>query len=279
LIEQMHINSDDFRDLTDYIYKKSGIKFEDKKKYFINKRVAKRIEEIGTDSVREYLRYLKFKDDGDEMQNLMNLLTVNETYFFREFHTLEAFAEYALQEIAEEKLKKRDRTLKVWSAGCSTGEEPYTLAIIIREMLDNVDDWDVEVVASDLDENVLNKAERAFYDDRSIKDVPDEYYSRYFETLRGHHTLKPVIRNMVKFEHLNLMDRMSMRKKRGFDFVFCRNVLIYFDEISRKQVVDHFYISLNKGGYVFLGHSESVGRITTAFNMKRFGSNVVYYKG
>jgi chemotaxis protein methyltransferase CheR len=275
----MHINSDDFKDLTAFIYKKSGIKFEAKKMYFINKRVAKRLEDLGMDSVREYMRYLKFKDDGAEMQELMNLLTVNETYFFREFHTLETFAEHCLQEIVEEKLKRGNRKLRIWSAGCSTGEEPYTLGIIVREMLDDFADWDIEIVASDIDENVLEKAQNACYDDRSVKDVPNAYYTRYFNAARGCHMPVDEIRNMVTFEHLNLMDRMAMRKKRNFDFVFCRNVLIYFDEISRKQVVDHFYISLNKGGYIFLGHSESVGRITTAFKMKRFGSSVVYYKG
>jgi chemotaxis protein methyltransferase CheR len=275
----MHINSDDFKDLTAFIYKKSGIKFEAKKMYFINKRVAKRLDDLGMDSVRDYMRYLKFKDDGSEMQELMNLLTVNETYFFREFHTLETFAEHCLQEIVEEKLKRGDRKLRIWSAGCSTGEEPYTLGIIVREMLDDFADWDVEIVASDIDENVLEKAQNACYDDRSVKDVPNAYYTRYFNVARGCHMPVDEVRNMVTFEHLNLMDRMAMRKKRNFDFVFCRNVLIYFDEISRKQVVDHFYISLNKGGYIFLGHSESVGRITTAFKMKRFGSSVVYYKG
>jgi len=275
----MHINSDDFNDLTSFIYKKSGIKFEAKKMYFINKRVGKRLEELGLESVREYMRYLKFKDDGDEMQALMNLLTVNETYFFREFHTLETFAEHCLQEIVEDKKKRGDKTIRIWSAGCSTGEEPYTLGIIVREMLDNFKNWDVQIHATDIDEVVLEKAKNAIYDDRSIKDVPNSYYKKYFETVRGCHIPVKQIRDMVTLEHLNLMDRMSMRKKRNYDFVFCRNVLIYFDEISRKQVVDHFYISLNNGGYIFLGHSESVGRITTAFKMKRFGSNVVYFKG
>ncbi|PLX67061.1 MAG: chemotaxis protein [Denitrovibrio sp.] len=275
----MHISSDDFNDLTGFIYKKSGIKFESKKMYFINKRVSKRLDEIGIDSVRDYLRFLKFKDDGTEFQELMNLMTVNETYFFREFHTLESFAEHCLQEIAENKIGNDEKTIRIWSAGCSTGEEPYTLAIIIREMLDNIKNWKIEIIATDIDEIVLEKGRKAIYDDRSIKDVPDEYYNKYFDTVSGGHMPKQMIRDIVTFEHLNLMDRMSMRKKRYFDFVFCRNVLIYFDEISRKQVVDHFYISLNKGGYIFLGHSESVGRITTAFQMKRFGSNVVYFKG
>jgi chemotaxis protein methyltransferase CheR len=275
----MHINSDDYSDLTDFIYKKSGIKFESKKMYFINKRVAKRVEEMKMLSVRDYLRYLKFKDTGEELQELMNLLTVNETYFFREFHTLECFAENCLPEICEEKAKNGDRTLNIWSAGCSSGEEPYTLAIIAKEMLDDSHRWNINILASDIDEVVLDKGRNAKYDDRSVKDVPDEYYRKYFEQVGGFHRPVKEIRDMVTFEHLNLSDRMAMRQNRGFDFVFCRNVLIYFDDISRKQVVDHFYIALNKGGYIFLGHSESVSRITTAFKMKRFGSSLVYYKG
>ncbi|WP_022849676.1 CheR family methyltransferase [Limisalsivibrio acetivorans] len=274
------VTLEDYKDLTAFIYKKSGIKFEDKKRYFINKRIEKRINVLKLESARDYLRYLKFKDkEGEEFQELMNLLTVNETYFFREFSTLEVFAEFCLQEIADKKAAEGDRTIRIWSAGCSSGEEPYTLAIITREMLDSPDDWNIEVVATDIDQTALDKGREARYDDRSVKDVPDEYYAKYFDYVNGFHMPKKEVRQMVKFEHMNLMDRLTMRKKRGFNFIFCRNVLIYFDEISRKQVVDHYYIALNKGGYIFLGHSESVGRITTAFSIKKFGRNVVYYKG
>lgn len=276
----LHVTVEDYRDLTAFIYKKSGIKFEDKKRYFINKRLEKRIDALELQSTREYLRYLKFRDpDGDEFQELMNLLTVNETYFFREFPTLEAFAEFCLFETAERKKEKGDKTIRIWSAGCSTGEEPYTLAIILKEILEDSDGWKLEIIASDIDLEVLEKARNGVYDDRSVKDVPEEYYQKYFEYKNGMHCVRPVLKNIVKFEHINLMDRLEMRKKRDIDFVFCRNVLIYFDEISRKQVVDHFYISLNQGGYIYLGHSESVGRITTAFKLKRYGKNVVYYKG
>jgi chemotaxis protein methyltransferase CheR len=274
------VTLEDYKDLTAFIYKKSGINFEDKKRYFINKRLEKRLEAMSLDSARDYIRFLKFKDkDGDEFQELMNLLTVNETYFFREFATLEVFAEFCLQEIADKKAAEGDKLIRIWSAGCSSGEEPYTLAIIVRELLENYGDWGVEILATDIDITALEKAQNAKYDDRSVKDVPEEYYSKYFTYSGGFHSPTKEIRDMVRFEHINLMDRIHMRKQRGFDFIFCRNVLIYFDEISRKQVVDHYYIALNKGGYIFLGHSESVGRITTAFSIKRFGRNVVYYKG
>jgi chemotaxis protein methyltransferase CheR len=274
------VTLEDYKDLTAFIYKKSGINFEDKKRYFINKRLEKRLFALGIESARDYIRFLKFKDrEGTEFQELMNLLTVNETYFFREFATLEVFAEFCLQEIAEKKEKEKDDTIRIWSAGCSTGEEPYTLAIIVRELLDKHEDWNVEIVATDIDLSALEKAKNARYDDRSVKDVPEEYYEKYFNYIDGCHVPVKAIRDMVRFEHINLNDKMQMRRQRGFDFIFCRNVLIYFDEISRKQVVDHYYIALNRGGYIFLGHSESVGRITTAFSIKRFGRNVVYYKG
>jgi chemotaxis protein methyltransferase CheR len=164
----------------------------------------------------------------------MNLLTVNETYFFREFATLEVFAEFCLQELADKKNAEGNKTIRIWSAGCSTGEEPYTIAIIVRELLDNFSDWKVEILASDIDLKVLEKAKEAHYDDRSVKDVPDEYYRKYFIYDNGSHIPVKAIRDMVTFEHINLNDKQQMRRQRNFDFIFCRNVLIYFDEISRK---------------------------------------------
>lgn len=271
---------DEFNRFSELIYEKTGIRFEMKKMYFIGKRVQKRIDEVGADSVSEYIRLLKFIDkDGKELQNLMNLLTVNETYFFRDFPQLTAFAEDSLIELTDKKRKQDDRTLRIWSAGCSSGEEPYTLAIILLEMVDDIKYWDVDIVATDIDDPVIEKAKRAVYSNRSIKDVPPDYLERYF-TRKGfdNYQLKDIIKNMITFEHLNLSDSALMRKKKNFDFIFCRNVLIYFDDLSRKKVVDHFYLALNKGGYIFLGSSESAGRINSAFKIKRMTNYLVYYK-
>ncbi|MBF0200800.1 MAG: protein-glutamate O-methyltransferase CheR [Desulfamplus sp.] len=270
----------EFELLSSFIYRKTGIRLESQKLYFLTTRVNKRMDIVQAESVADYIRILRFGDpDGREFQNLINLLTVNETYFFRDFPQLQAFAEHCLDEVITRKIKEGNRKLKIWSAPCSSGEEPYTLAVILHAMIDNVDDWEVEILASDIDQNILKLAEGAVYDNRRVRDVPPEYLSRFFQRRRdGKYLVNPEIRRMVTFEHLNLSDAMVIRKRKGFDFIFCRNLLIYFDDISRKNLVDQFYIALNPGGYIFLGSSESISRISTAFRVKRKGGYFVYYK-
>jgi chemotaxis protein methyltransferase CheR len=165
----------------------------------------------------------------------------------------------------------------VFSAGCSTGAEAYTLAIILKEMLDNFSQWDVIIKAVDIDEQVLAAARRAIYDNRSVKDVPDLYLKEYFTSYGlDQYAVKPEIKEMVLFEHVNLMDRRALRCETNYDFIFCRNVLIYFDDNSRKQVVDKFYTMLNRGGFIFLGHAESLSRISTAFKIRRMNGHIIY---
>lgn len=275
-----NITSGELEILIDLIYRKTGIRFEEKKLYFISKRIEKRMSALGMERFSEYLRLLRFSDrDNLEFQQLTDLLTINETYFFRDFPQMEVFAEQCLVEVAEKKEKIGKRSLRLWSAGCSTGEEPYTLAIIASEMLDDASAWDIKIIAGDIDTNALEKAKRGVYEIRSVRDVPPEYLSKYFKVSGGLYMVKDQIRNMVQFEHINLSDKSHIRQKMGFDFIFCRNVLIYFDDISRKRLVDQFYLALNPGGYIFLGSSESVGRISTAFRLKKVGGHIVYYKG
>jgi chemotaxis protein methyltransferase CheR len=277
---ELKITLSEYEKITELIYKRTGIRFEANKMYFVVKRLEKRLEELKITSVAEYIRYLYFLDKGEtEFQKLVELLTINETYFFRDFPQLRTFAEYCLPDVAKRKLKEGQRTLTVWSVGCSTGEEPYTLAIILREMLDDAYQWDINILAIDIDRDALEKARIGVYEERSVKDVPLEYIDKYFTTLNdGRFKVSDEIKSMVTLAYLNLGDRLSLRRYRGFDFIFCRNVLIYFDDISRKQVVDHFYIALNRGGYIFLGSSESLSRITNAFKLKRMGGNLVYVK-
>ncbi len=275
-----NITSGELEVLIDLIYRKTGIRFEEKKLYFISKRIEKRMNALGMEKFSEYLRLLRFSDrDNHEFQQLTDLLTINETYFFRDFPQMEVFAEQCLLEVSEKKAKAGRRSLRIWSAGCSTGEEPYTLAIILSEMLDDVSEWDIKITAGDIDTNALEKAKRGVYEIRSVRDVPPEYLSKYFKVSGGLYMVKDQIRNMVQFEHVNLSDKNQIRQKMGFDFIFCRNLLIYFDDISRKRLVDQFYVALNPGGYIFLGSSESVGRINTAFKLKKVGGHIVYYKG
>jgi chemotaxis protein methyltransferase CheR len=274
------ITASEFEALSEFIYRKTGIRFEYKKLYFLSKRIGKRMEELGIDTVSDYIRNLRFSDPKNaEFQKLTDMLTINETYFFRDFNQLQAFGEHCLLSLASQKALRGEQSIRIWSAGCSTGEEPYTLAIILLEMLEEPKKWNISIFANDIDLTALDRAKQAVYGERSLRDMPPEYLSRYFhQRPDGTYSISERVRRMVQFEHLNLGDKNEIRKKRGFDFIFCRNVIIYFDDISRKRLIDQFYVALNPGGYIFLGSSESVGRISTAFKIKRAGGYIVYYK-
>lgn len=275
----MQLSVHDFISFRDYFYQRSGIYFESKKIYFVKKRLVSRFSACRVESCEDYLAKLRYRDrDGTEFQALINSLTTNETYFFREFDQLAAFGEHCLVEVVERKEENGDRGLRVWSAGCSTGEEPYTLAIIIREILEDLSFWNVKVYGTDIDTTVLQRAENGHYSKRSVKDVPDEYLAKYFTCKSGEFFVKPALKQMITLRQVNLIDRASMFRMRRMDFIFCRNVLIYFDEKSRKEVVGWFYDALMPGGYIFLGHSESLSRITTAFKVKKMGGMIVYQK-
>src|ERR1039457_4368490 len=268
-----------FRSLSQQIYQKLGLHFDEKKIYFLKTRVAKRMAALGMDDPRDYVFLVSYADPkGVEMQALANLVTTNETYMFREYDQLQAFANYCLPEVLSAKQARGDRSLRIWSAGCSSGEEPYTLAMIVQDVFPQAQSWDCEIVATDIDENMLGRVDAARYGVRSVADVPGEYRQKYLIEEGDEWVVRRRTAALVQARHLNLHDRMAMRSMRGFDFVFCRNVLIYFDDASRKAVVDHFYSALNPGGYVFLGHSESIGRVTTAFKLKRFETHLVYVK-
>jgi chemotaxis protein methyltransferase CheR len=268
-----------FRSLSQQIYQKLGLHFDEKKIYFLKTRVAKRMAALGMDDPRDYVFLVSYADPkGVEMQALANLVTTNETYMFREYDQLQAFANYCLPEVLSAKQARGERTLRIWSAGCSSGEEPYTLAMILQDVFPQAQSWECEIVATDIDENMLRKVVAARYGFRSINEVPEDYRERYLTEDGEEWVVRRRTAALVKPRHLNLQDRMAMRAMRGFDFIFCRNVLIYFDDLSRKAVIDHFYNALNPGGYVFLGHSESVGRVTTAFKLKRFETHLVYVK-
>jgi chemotaxis protein methyltransferase CheR len=273
------ISVEQFDRLRQQIYQKLGLHFDEKKIYFLKTRVAKRMTALGLDDPKDYLFQVSYADTkGVEMQALANLITTNETYMFREYDQLQAFANHCLPEVLSAKQARGDRTLRIWSAGCSSGEEAYTLAMIVQEVFPQAQSWDCEIVATDIDENMLRRVAAARYGTRSVADVPAEYREKYLIEDGEEWLVRRRTAALVKPRHLNLHDRMAMRAMRGFDFVFCRNVLIYFDDLSRKAVVEHFYNALNRGGYLFLGHSESVGRVTSAFKLKRFETHLVYGK-
>jgi chemotaxis protein methyltransferase CheR len=273
------VSIENLQKLSQLIYMKLGLHFDEKKVYFLKTRVAKRMAALGISEAKEYIFLVQYGDpNGAEMQALANLVTTNETYMFREYDQLQAFDNHCLPEVLSAKQARGDKTLRIWSAGCSSGEEPYTLAMILQEVFPQANSWDCRIAATDIDENMLKRVAAARYGLRSVNDVPDEYREKYLIASGDEFVVRKRTAALVFPAHLNLHDRMALRTMRGFDFIFCRNVLIYFDDLSRKAVVDHFYNALNPGGFVFLGHSESVGRITTSFQLRRYEDHLVYMK-
>ncbi len=258
------------------IYKRTGLYYEHNKKYFVEKRIIQHAESLDMDSLNEYYMLLKFGLDQLEFDELINDLTVNETYFFRDFPQLRNFAEDVLPIVEKRKMSKKK--LKIWCAACSTGEEAYTLSIILQEMLDEPQKWDIQIIASDINSEVLKSAKVGLYDSRAIKDVPIEYLEKYFKKWQNKYLINREIRRSVSFLQINLMEEKARSSINGCDFIFCRNCLIYFDDRSRKSVVMSFYESLNPEGFLFLGHSESVGRITSSYKAKKIGDTIVYSK-
>lgn len=258
------------------IYQRTGIAYESNKKYYVQKRLERQIERLQMDSFNAYYMLLRFSESTVYFERLINDLTVNETYFFRDFPQLRNFAENVLQHVVREKQKNNDYKIKIWSAACSTGEEPYTLAIILQEMLDEPEKWDLRIIASDINTDVLQVAKNGLYDYRSVKDVPPEYLKKYFTLKDEKYLINASLRQSIDFRKINLMDSEAISKITGCDFIFCRNCLIYFDDHSRKKVLDDFYDSLNPGGFLFLGHSESVRRISSVYKPQRIGDSIVY---
>ncbi|MEC9282945.1 MAG: protein-glutamate O-methyltransferase CheR [Bdellovibrionota bacterium] len=268
----------DFEKLRDLIYRKTGMRFEAKKDYFLKSRIEQRMAELDLESYGDYMSELLFDRKGKEFQEFLEKITVNETYFFRDFPQLQGFAENVLPSYLEEKRKNGDYNLRIWSAACSTGEEAYTLSIIFNEVIDDIEKWNIEIVATDIDRSVLAKASEGIYSVRSMKETPLPYRAKYFTQNGNEFHVKHRMFENIEFKQLNLTDRIEMLKMRNFDFVFCRNVLIYFDDDSRKKVVAQLYDSLNHSGFLFLGHSESIGRITAAFKLRKIEGFLCYQK-
>lgn len=274
----MDLKVEDFIKLRNLIYDKAGIYYETNKIYFVKKRVEKRLKELDIREVSDYINHLKFSDKYDqELQKLLNILTINETYFNRDDYQLNIFINHCIPELLRGKKQRGEKQIKIWSAGCSSGEEPYSLAIIMMEkMLHTM--WDIKITATDLDTHILEQAQKGVYGERSTRLLTPDILKKYFHKEGDTHRIKDPFKKMVNFSHVNLMDGLKMRLAKNFDFIFCRNVLIYFNEESRKAVVAHFYDSLNPGGYIFLGSSESLSRINTSFAIRKFEGIIIHQK-
>ncbi len=272
----IQITDSDFERFREYFYRKTGIYFSDSKRYFVDKRLVERIKETGHKDFRSYFTHIRFDRTGKEFQELINLMTVNETYFFREEYQFKCMVEEVLPEILD---RKTDGLIRIWSVPCSTGEEPYSIAIYLLEYWDYIDEVDVEIIASDIDTNVLEKAKKGIYGKRSVKNIPKSILQKYFVTLNNNkYQIISDIRDVIEFKKINVCNILETKKMRNFDIIFCRNLLIYFDDTSRLKVATSFYDSLNLGGFIFLGHSESMSRICSLFKVRKFKHCIAYQK-
>ncbi len=273
-----NLTFDELVPIRDLVADTCGLFFDEKKFYFIEKRIVKRIKATNTQSPRNYFRLLKHGQNSDEMKELITSLTTNETYFYRYLPQLESFAEEALPMVCADKRGKNNFNLNIWSAGCSSGEEPYTLYILLKEHLEDFSKWKINLFATDIDYSVLEKAKRGLYEKRAVKDVAPHILKKYFSVNETRFQINTEVKNNVRFDYLNLMDRKAIRSFADLDFVFCRNVLIYFDDKARKQVINSIYDCLTPGGFIFLGHSESVGKISATFKLVKFKKSLSYQK-
>ncbi len=274
-----HFMSDEeFHLFRDTIYSHCGIYFDDDSKYLLEKRLSRRLTALNLSSFRDYYHFLKYNRKKDqELMDIMDILTTNETYFFRESFQLKAFTDEILPELLQRKAARKDRTLRIWSAGCSTGEEPFTIAMLLREIRE-LQGWKIEIIGTDISQRVLQHARRGVYGKSSFRATDEQYIKRFFQEQDGGYRINDEVRELVTISHLNLFDTHRMVMLGRMDLIFCRNVIIYFDAAAKKQVVEAFHNSLYDGGYLLLGHSESLMNITTMFTLRHFKNDMIYQK-
>ncbi|WP_319781197.1 protein-glutamate O-methyltransferase CheR [Maridesulfovibrio sp.] len=276
------ITQKEFLELRDIIYELSGIYLQDNRKFLIENRFAPRLSELEFKSYSDYLDYLKKHPKGktEELMMLTELITTNETSFFRDNSQLKVFRNFTLKKIIDEGIKSGRREIKIWSAGCSSGEEPYTLSMILHEALkDDIRKWRIMITANDISSNVLKMAEKGIYTRYSLRTTPPYIISKYFED-RGNDVfrIKPEIKRLVRFGKINLnLDRDLKRIPRSH-VVFCRNVIIYFDKKMKIRVLNGFHHNLLDNGHLYVGHSEALHAVTDKFKPKQHAGTITYHK-
>jgi chemotaxis protein methyltransferase CheR len=268
------ITEDELRRLAEFLYRRTGMVFTETKRYYVERRISERIVATSNQSFAGYFVYLR-SDVRDEVEHLINAFTVNETYFYREDHQLACLSADLLKERVAG--KRHGDTIRIWSVPCSTGEEPYSIAIWLLENWKDVDAYDIEIVGSDIDTRVLESAAEGIFGKRALMRLSPELVNRYFLRLDDERwQILDDLRQSVRFSRVNLIETKETRPQGRFDVIFCRNVLIYFDDESRRVAAENLYDSLLPGGFICLGHTESMSRISPLFEVCRYSGAIVY---
>lgn len=275
LANSFDLSDQEFKLFQKIIYRETGINMSDKKKRLVIARLSKRLRALKLDNFTQYHEYLNESPYAqNEIVNLINRVTTNKTDFFREKHHFDFLSNNIFPKIIIESKNTGIKRLRVWSAGCSTGEEPYSLAMTISESFKNERGWDIKILATDLDTEVLQKANQGIYPTQSISPITREYVSRYFNRKADGYEISQQIKSMISFRKLNLMLPVFPMKK-PFDVIFCRNVIIYFDHETKINLLKKFYAHLKNDGYMFIGHSESLRNMKEHF---KYIKNTIYQK-
>lgn len=280
LRKELKISDLEFTQLRDFIYDQAGIFIAANRKYLLENRLANRLKELNLKTFGEYYYFLQY-DSGRkvELSKLFEVITTNETSFYRNPPQLKVFQTKVLPEVLDTLRAQRKKRLRIWSAGCSTGEEPYTLAMIISEVLGaELSTWSIKITANDLSERVLKAARKGVYSEYSLRTTPKEIVNKYFEKSDKEYKVTNQIKQLVSFGQINLSDRVQVKRVERSEIVFCRNVIIYFDEPMKKKVINAYYDNLLPGGFLIIGHSESLHNITRAFKPVHHPGAIIYQK-
>jgi chemotaxis protein methyltransferase CheR len=270
-----------YRQIRDLVYKVSGIYKAEEKLYLLADGCTRRMKSMGALNPGEYWDALTAQPGRDgELRQLLNEITIGETCLFRSQPQLDALRKVILPEIVAEKVKQTTKRLRIWSAGCSTGEEPYTLAMNLLEEKERLLlGWTVEILATDLNDRSVETAKAGVYGDYAVRNTTDYYKRKYFSLIDDKKLqVRPEVKKLVTFSRLNLQDDSKMLFMKGMDLIFCCNVLIYFDGVSKSRVINHFFSNLNFGGYFFLGTAESLMKVNEQFHLIHFPGTIAYWK-
>jgi chemotaxis protein methyltransferase CheR len=289
----VQITDAEYKLLQTLVYQECGMYFDERRAHFLQDRLQRRLRVCGLDTFYAYYRLLTSQHGRKELASLVENLTVNETSFFRNRPQLDLFQKTVLEELLQRKQARRDWTLRFWSAGCSTGQEPYTLAMLVCDALSYYylrnplpfempvpkplipPPWKVEILASDINYTVLSTAQAAMYSEEQMEGVEYAYRLRYFDKIGPQYVIKQSLKQMVHFDFHNLKTEFLPQRN---DMIFCRNVMIYFDEAEQKRLINKFHRCLNADGYLFVGHAESLFGLSDKFRMIHQNNGTAYQR-
>jgi len=261
LLHEVNLTEKEYDQLAQLIYQKTGINLGDQKRELIKARLMKRLRALGLKSFHQYFEYVVNEKKGIELVEMIDAISTNVTSFFREKQHFDFLTSVALPDLLNRKKRGRDRRLRAWCSACSTGEEPYTIMLTLLSALGSLDGWDFKLLATDISTKVLNIAQNGVYNLPRVQGIPalmlEKYFDQHSEGKEKYYAIKPEVKQQIVFRRLNLMME-SFPFQGKFDFIFCRNVMIYFDRPTQHALVERMCRYLHDDGYLFIGHSESL---------------------